>query len=444
VVAGDAGIPDTLSGSFTRIAPRVNLAYDVFGDGKTALRGSIGQYYGRDVMALYETHYLRKPPYTGATANARGGQFSDPWLTSTNPVYTAVPLPFTDQDPAAYRWPSQVSGLREQDEDYGLGSSWQWNLAVEREIFDGVRLEASYQGNSSTTTPTLLPTNLALWADGATDSSSNIQARRPNQFLGDNGGILINDGRTRFDQFLLLARARKSSLFAQVSWAYTHARRNFAGDSNVQGNRDWDTGINNAVYPDLLFDFQHNQTIQGFVVWDLPIFKDKSTTAGKILGGWQITADGYWNFDNKGRSVSAGYDANADGFGGDLAAVVGTINYPKTEITGQGDLLYQWLDPGAFAYPNGSTVRSFSPTTTDAGAMVIDQLPWAWGVNMGLLKTFRIAGDARVQLRFESFNVFNHANLNGPNLSVSSSDFGKIRGKYGQGRRVQMGVRFIF
>ena len=65
VVAGDAGLPNTLSGSFTKLAPRLNFAYDVMGDGKTAVRGSVGLYYGRDVMALYETYYMHKPPFTG-------------------------------------------------------------------------------------------------------------------------------------------------------------------------------------------------------------------------------------------------------------------------------------------------------------------------------------------------------------------------------------------
>jgi hypothetical protein len=444
VVAGDAGLPDSLSGSFTKLAPRLNFAYDVFGDGKMAVRGSAGLYYGRDVMALYETAFLRKPPFTGAAANARNGVVSNPWLTSQNPTYSAPPVPFSDQDPASFGWPGQVSGLYGMDTDYTLGSSWQWNLAVERELYRGVRLEASYQGNKTDTGPTMIPSNLAAWEDGANDGGSNIQARRPNQFLGDNGPVLRNDGMTRFDQFLLIARARRPTLFAQVSWAYTHARRNFNGTTGVQDNRDWDQGITSAVYQDLLLDFQHNQTLAGFLVWDIPIFEDHSTTTGKILGGWQLTADGYWSFDNKGSSVYAGYDSNADGYGSDYAAVVGGVSYPKTEITGQGDLLYQWFDPSAFAYPDGTRDRVFSPTTTDDGANVLDQLPWAWRVNAGLIKNFRIAGDARLQFRFEAFNLFNHANLNGPNTSVDSADFGKIRGKYGEGRRIQMGVRFLF
>jgi hypothetical protein len=441
-LAGDAGLPNTLSGSQTKLAPRFNFAYDVMGDGKTAVRGSVGLYYGRDVMAQYETAFLHRPPFTGASATTRNGVLSNPWLTSQNPVYTSLPLPFTDQNPASYQWPSQVSGLYGIDPNYSLGSSAQWNIAVEREIHSGVRLEASYQGNHSGSTPTFAPTNVAAWADGANDNSSNVQSRRPNQFLGDDGRVLGNYGHARYDQFLLLARARRSGLFAQLSWAYTHARRNFSGTALI--GRDWDGSISSAAYPDLMQDFQHNQTLAGFFTWDLPILRHDTTAVGKILGGWSLTANGYWSFANKGGSVFAGYNANADGFGGDFASVVGPISYPKTPITGQGDLLYQWFDPAAFAYPNGTLNRTFGPTTTSAGANVLDNLPGAWRVDAGLMKNFKIAGEARLQLRFEAYNLFNHANLNGPNTSVNSADFGKIRGKYGDGRRVQMGLRFMF
>ncbi|MFN8096496.1 MAG: carboxypeptidase regulatory-like domain-containing protein [Vicinamibacteria bacterium] len=445
VVAGDAGLPNSFSGTSTKLAPRLNFAYDVTGDGKTAVRGSVGIYYGRDVMALYETYFMHKPPFTGGSVTARNGVLSNPWLTSQNPAYTSIPLPLTDQNPASYQFGSQVSGLRGISEDYGLGSSTQWNLAVEREILRGVKLEASYQGNSSTSTPTGVPTNLPVWASGASDSGSSYQERRPDQFLGDNGGIVTNDGRTRFDQFLLLARARRSGLFAQLSWAYTHARRNFAGTGSSPGGiRDWDSSINIPWDLGIMQDFQNGQTIAGFFTWDLPFLRHSDTVAGKILGDWSLTANGFWNFANKGQTVSVNYDANANNWGDDFAKVNGTVSYPKTAITGQGDLLYQWVDPGAFVYPNGTLNRTFSSAVSTDGINVIDQLPWSWRVDAGLMKNFRIAGDAKLQFRAEVFNLFNHANLNGPNLSVGSSDFGTIRGKYGDGRRVQLGFRFVF
>jgi hypothetical protein len=354
-----------------------------------------------------------------------------------------LPVPFTDQAPGSYQWPSQVSGLYGLNSNYALGSSTQWNLAVEREITSGIRLEASYQGNSSTSTPTFVPENVAAWADGANDGGSNIQARRPNQFLGDNNPWLTNNGRNRYDQFLLIGRARRSGMFAQLSWAYTHARRNFNGSTVI--GRDWDSQINNVNYPDLMMDNINNQTLAGFFTWDLPILKHDTSTTGKILGGWQVTANGFWSFANKGGSVYAGYDANADGQGSDFAAVTGPISYPKTPINQAGsDLLYQWFSPSAFTYPNGTLNRTFGPATTSSGANVLDQLPWAWRVDAGLMKNFKIAGDARLQLRLEAYNLFNHANLNGPNTSVNSADFGTIRGKYGDGRRFQLGLKFMF
>jgi hypothetical protein len=192
-------------------------------------------------------------------------------------------------------------------------------------------------------------------------------------------------------------------------------------------------------------DFQHDQSIQGFFVWDVPFLKNDTSLKGKLLGGWSITGNGYWNFDRQGNSVTPGYDSNANNWGGDdYAKVVGDVSYPKTEISGQGDLLYQWFDPAAFMFPNGTRNRTFGPETSLDGLNVLTQLPWRWGVNGGLMKNFRIAGDARLQFRLEVFNLFNHANLNDPNSSVTSSDFGRIRGKFGEGRRMQLGFRFLF
>jgi hypothetical protein len=445
VTAGDAGLSDALMGKSNMISPRLNFAYDVTGDGKTAVRGSAGLYYGRDVMALWQTSFLGRAPYTGTNAVARNGEMSDPWLTSQNPKYTTTPLPFQDQNPSNFQWGSQLSGFYELDPDYSLGSSWQWNIAVERELLKGVRLEASYQGNSSTSTPTAVQTNMAAWADGATTDGSNIQGRRPNQLFGDGLPIVNNEGRTRYDQLLLLARVRRSGLFAQLSWGYTHARRNFGGDTSlVQANRDWDSQVVYAHNIELMRDFNNCQTISGFLSYELPILRNNDTVLGKIAGGWQITANGYWNFNRKGVGVYSGADMNADGINADPAKVIGDIKYPKTELTNQGDLLYQWFDPSAFAYPNGTTTYGLSPNMTYDGNNVLTQLPWTWRVDAALIKSFGLVRDAKVQFRFEVYNLFNHANLNDPINNLNDANFGKIRGKYGDGRRVQMGLRLTF
>ena len=73
VIAGDAGLPDTLvNKGWGRLGPRLNAAYDLTGDGRTALRGSAGLYHGRDVLDLWGA-FAGRPPFTSASAFAVGG-----------------------------------------------------------------------------------------------------------------------------------------------------------------------------------------------------------------------------------------------------------------------------------------------------------------------------------------------------------------------------------
>jgi len=195
---------------------------------------------------------------------------------------------------------------------------------------------------------------------------------------------------------------------------------------------------------DVDHDAQHNHTIAGFLVWTLPILRGDSSWRGRLLGGWSVTANGWWSFGNEGLSVFAGYDANANGYASDdLAEKVSPVSYPRTPLQGQGDLLYQWFDPSAFAYP-GATERGFSPVTSYTGHGVLDTLPSSWTLDTALLKDFRLHADTRLQLRLECYNVFNHANLNWPIPVLTDPNFGKIRGKRGDGRRMQLGVRLQF
>lgn len=209
-------------------------------------------------------------------------------------------------------------------------------------------------------------------------------------------------------------------------------------------NRTFDQAVDFPRAPDLMSDAQNNHTVAGFLVWTLPILRDDRSSLGKLLGGWSVTANGSWSFWNKGQSVFLGYDANANGSFDDLADVASPVSYPKTPLQGQGDLVYQWFDPSAFAYPGGATERVFSPTSTYAGNNAIDTLPSSWSVDASLLKDFALHGDARLQLRFECYNVFNHANLNWPVAVFTDLNFGKIKGKYGDGRRMQLGLRLQF
>jgi hypothetical protein len=55
-----------------------------------------------------------------------------------------------------------------------------------------------------------------------------------------------------------------------------------------------------------------------------------------------------------------------------------------------------------------------------------------------------LTGGAKIQARLEAYNLFNHANLNDPNTNIDSTEFGLIKGKFGYGRRIQLGARLSF
>ena len=69
--------------------------------------------------------------------------------------------------------------------------------------------------------------------------------------------------------------------------------------------------------------------------------------------------------------------------------------------------------------------------------------PVTWGTNLSLLKKVQITENKYLQLRGESYNFLNHNNLNNPNTTMSSSDFGRILSRSGS-RVIQLGARFVF
>ena len=67
-------------------------------------------------------------------------------------------------------------------------------------------------------------------------------------------------------------------------------------------------------------------------------------------------------------------------------------------------------------------------------------------IEQRLNKDFAITDRIRYQLHMDAFNAINNMNYNNPNMSVTSSQFGKSTDIYSQdyGRRLQLGMRVTF
>jgi hypothetical protein len=61
-----------------------------------------------------------------------------------------------------------------------------------------------------------------------------------------------------------------------------------------------------------------------------------------------------------------------------------------------------------------------------------------------LLKSFHFTERVGLQFRFEAFNAANHLNLGAPDVSVISSNFGKITSARNNMRELQFGLKIFF
>jgi len=422
---GDAGVRE----GFTRrdlnnFAPRLGIAYDVSGDGKTVIRGGAGIYYSYNPMQVRMWNAEGNPWRPGAT----GGEalLSDPWGTSRTVVYPQPPTPF-NPDPAVYRYPSRLTNVVGFDEDFVTPYSLQWNASLARDFGGKVVLEAAYVGNRGMHLLQMLPGNYPAYAPGAT--LGNVEQRRP--IAGySHVSIVHSRARSWYDAFQFTADTRLfKGLTGRITYvwggAFALANNDPTGNSNQQTanpvNWDLEKGPEGA-----------RQTFRAFYIYDLPFWQDGRTWPAKIAGGWQIAGTVFARSGNA-LDLTLGQDANFDANSGDRPNITGPIRYNSggKESRAQG-----WLaDTSVFAVPGAGQFGSLSRNAIRG--------PGAWNVSMSLLKNFRLDETRNFQFRAEAYNIFNHPNLDNPNLNMRNSDYNRIINRSGN-RTMQMGFRFLF
>ena len=100
----------------------------------------------------------------------------------------------------------------------------------------------------------------------------------------------------------------------------------------------------------------------------------------------------------------------------------------------------KWFDTSMFAVQDTFTPRS--------NPLFYDGLngPGAFFADMTLTKSVQLRRAYRLEARIEAYNVFNAIVWDKPDVNISSANFGKVTRKRvdGNGREIQIGVRFVF
>lgn len=416
-------------------APRLGIAYDPFGDGKTSIRAGYGLFYQATLVGTYEQAMFGNPPYS-ATLNLTGGTLSNP--AAGTAVVSAVPL-----------------SLRGVQTSSDIPYTQQWSVDVQRQLGGGFMIDVGYYGSKDTHLLGIVDLNQpepgAYVAAGiSTTPLINPTAANPNPVNNVNkiNAIRPYKGYGSINTIVPWFTGNYNSL-------QTSVEKRFSGASIVKVNYTWSKALTTSMSdrsnaPANIYDLMQNygpslldrtHVLTGSYVYELPFMRDQKGVVGHLLGGWQTSGI---------LSVATGLPLNVSG---------NLVGGTSTDAAGQGCILSastcpirpnmiadpnhnaphsiaQWFNTGAFA----ANTTPGQVSTARSGAI---RGPGYWRVDMSLFKQVKFTEQVGMQLRLETFNVLNHENYNTVNTSFGNTLFGQVTGSRDP-RIIQLGAKVNF
>jgi hypothetical protein len=432
------------------VEPRIGFAYDLTGRATTVLRGMFG---------IYHT-----PRAGGGTTGDLTGNPPEQrsWtIESNNIANLPVLLEQAQANALTFPW-GAVRGLEKQTHTPEI---YNFSFGIQREIGWGTVVEASYVGsrarwlgeqrninavpdgarfvNCTLATAFNVPCHPENrdFASGTALSPTNITtAVRNNDFLrpyvgyGDINFVTFS-GNSRYDSLQVQVNRRYAKGF-QYGVAYTWSKSTdttsddrdglYFANGTAFGGRDYQRF--NFAPSD--FDQRHVFTVN--YIWDIPFFnKGGNSFVRAVLGGWQIS--GTTSFaSGKAKDITVAYDGASRTISSGQTCPAGSLPNsptnptsctPITDFTGGSTnaLPFVTCDPSDFSGTNSEgTPLAFNPECFSRPTRLGDigdparnlvRRPGIFNTDIALFKNFRIGERRSIQLRWETYNIFNRANF---------------------------------
>jgi hypothetical protein len=409
---GDPGSPGSagFNARYNQFSPRLGVAWDVSGDGRTSVRAAYGLFYDFYSGQFY-TNMVQSPPFF-PNINATGAYLDDPWVNFPG----GNPHPFQLTGDVKF---APFSGYEVLDYDHPSPSVSQWNLSLQRQLSSDWLMSASYMGSTSVHLPSGRALNPAVYLPGATTGNTNTRRRLylENPVEGQLIGVLnlVDPGGTASYNGLVLSVERRSrgGLNVNANYTWSHCISDPYDDLPDNRGSSWsnpeDRRFDRGNCADSAIDRRH--LFNFTVVAESPQFANRGLRA--LAGGWRLSPILRMR-SGSFFSVTTGQDTALSGIDGQRAEQLRSDVYGAKTV---GD----YLNPSAFQLPAPGTLTRFQ------GARAI-QGPGYWGLDVAIARTFQVTEDQRLEFRAEAFNITNSLRMNNPVSDLSASDFGRITG----------------
>jgi len=486
VVAGDPGVPRTLAPTqWHNFSPRLGLAYSpsvsegflgklMGGPGRTSIRVGAGLYY-TSVEDLSQFLEVGDPPYGLYYGSSAPPLLEAPYsVRATGTVVSGWPrFPFvfpptnvSPQNPdTTFNWP----GVEPLSYDWSFNShnklpySEHYEFSIQRQLGantvatvsyvgnEGHRLVAAVEANPANQALCLYLNNPANLAASGDQIPCGPMAETPS-----NGPWITLPGSSPFagktfqssrplgplfdtnPYVSTVANSRYNSLQASVS--HTSGSLSLLGSYTFSKCMDNASGLQDSTNP---FDPQLSIALCNFDVaqhfvfsynWLLPLQKLGATGGAKwVIGGWSLS--GVTTFAT-GLPVSLTENDDLSLIGA-IAAPVDVPNFSP------GKVLADTNPRHGNPYFNTSLFSSEQLGQFGDSRRRFFHGPGLNNFDTALLKTTKITESKEVQLRFEAFNVFNHAQFTNPTGLINSTQFGLVTNARAA-RILQVGAKFLF
>ena len=435
---GDSGVPRGIADNrLHHVSPRVGIAWDPFGDGKTAIRVGAGLFYGSVSANEWNQPANAQPFAVRQTFNS---------ITSLSDVY-GNPASFPNGDPFPYHYsPASprflpAASIETIAENYQWPLVYQLNAAVQRQLPKNVSLTVAYVGTLSHHLPFMLDKNYAPYAPGASTSQTSINARRPYD-PGILGQITYDESNETASYHSLQISANRRltrNLMINGFYVFSHSFQSVNESAIGQAvAQDFDNLWEERGPTDN--DRRHVASISG--MWNLDYYGGTNSLMRQVLNGWTISPIVSLQ-SGAPFSIVSGTNNNFDSANANRPDLVPGVSAFLDPHRNRFVAAKEWFNPAAFTQNGPGVAGGLGPGGADGNAPR-DYLraPGYRDIDLGVFRDFRFERFT-FQLRGEATNAFNLVSLNAPTANLKSALDGQVTSAASP-RLIQIGARFTF